>query len=169
MLQPMSAARQLTIEDLFAGGADLRAELIHGEIVPKAAPHVPHTTAEGKLSSWAARRFDRKPGGRWPGSWWIRTEIHTVYAAHEVFCHDIAGWRRHEKRDLLDKLSGMHAAGVPDYWVIDHEEQIVFLYRHRAEGYVMRSISAHAVMHAPPFDAVELRLACIFGDEDDVE
>ncbi len=190
----MTAARKLTIDDLFAGGDDIRAELIHGEILPKAVPHVPHSTAEGKLFSWTTRRFDRKPGGRWPGGWWIRPEIHTVYATHEIFCHDIAGWRRdripvlpkgpmtirpdwvcevlspgHQKRDLVDKLWVMHAAGVPDYWVVDHEERILFLYRHRPEGYVMQSVSADTAVHAAPFDAVELRLACIFGDEDDEE
>jgi Uma2 family endonuclease len=194
MLEPVTAARKLTVDDLFAAGEDLRAELIHGEIVPKAMSNWPHGRVQLALSTWVTRRFARQPGGRWPGGWWIGVELHVVYGSYEVFCHDIAGWRRdsvatmpegritsrpdwvcevlspgHEKRDVLDKLNILHAAGVPHYWVVDHEERILFLYRHRPEGYVLRSIAAGEVIRAEPFDAIALRAAVIFGDEDDEE
>ena len=190
----MSAAPRLTVDDLFAAGEDVRAELIHGEVVPKAMGHWPHGASQTALATWAKRRFDRQVGGRWPGGWWISVELHVVYGEHEVFCHDLVGWRRdrlaampaarittrpdwvcevlspgHEKRDLVDKLHVLHAAGVPDYWVIDHEERILFLYRHRPDGYVVRSVAADEVIHAAPFEATELRVALIFGDEDDEE
>jgi Uma2 family endonuclease len=194
MLQPVTAARKLTIDDLFAHGTDVRAELIHGEIVPKAMSYGGHWSAQGALHTWVRRRFDRKPGGRWPGGWWIGSEAHVVYETHEVYCHDLVGWRRdrlptvplgkittrpdwvcevlspaHEKRDLVDKLHVMHAAAVPNYWVIDHEERILFLYRHRPEGYVVRSVAADEVIRAEPFETIELRAAIVFGDEDDEE
>ena len=193
MLQPVTAARKLTIDDLFATGDD-RSELVHGEIVQKAAGNAPHGLAEDGVLAWARRRYARRPGGRWPGGWWIISEIYVAYGTHEVFGHDVAGWRRdrlpalpaetiavrpdwvcevlspgHEKRDLVDKLGVMHAAGVPDYWVVDHEKKLLFLYRHSPTGYVMRAVGADAVIDAPPFGATELRVACILGDEDDEE
>ena len=191
MIQTVTAAKKLTVDDLYARGEDIREELLHGEIVSKAFSGAEHQTHEGALLLWAARRFNRNAGGRWPGGWWILAEIHTVYDTHEVFCHDIAGWRRdrlatpsgwirvrpdwvcevlspsHEKRDLVDKLGVLHAAGVPDYWVIDHDEKILFTYQHRPEGYVMHTVSSGAVINARPFDAAELRTGVLFGDEDD--
>jgi Uma2 family endonuclease len=124
----------------------------------------------------------------------VISEIYVVYGRHEVFGHDVAGWRRdrmavppaeaitmrpdwvcevlspgHEKRDLVDKLGVLHEAGVPDYWVVDHEKKLLFMYRYSPSGYVTRAVGADAVIHAPPFDATELRVACILGDEDDEE
>lgn len=189
----MTAAKKLTVDDLYARGQGIREELIHGEILPKAFSGAEHQSHEDALTHWARRRFHRNVGGRWPGGWWIFSEIHTVYDTHEVFSHDIAGWRRdrlptpagwihlrpdwvgevlspsHEKRDLVDKLGVLHAAGVPDYWVIDYDEKILFMYQHHADGYVMHTVSAGAVIHARPFEAVELRTAVLFGDEDDEE
>ena len=53
--------------------------------------------------------------------------------------------------------------------MIDHAEWILFLYRHRPEGYVLRSIAVGEVICAEPFESIELRAAVIFGDEDDAE
>lgn len=63
----------------------------------------------------------------------------------------------------------LHAAGVPDYWVIDHDEKILFMYQHGPAGYVVTTVGTGAVIRARPFDAVELRTAVLFGDEDDEE
>ena len=194
MLMTVTAAKKLTVDDLYARGEHIREELIHGEILPKAFSGSLHQNQEGALLAWAHRRFHRNAGGRWPGGWWIFTEIHTVYDTHEVFCHDLAGWHRdrlpaltrawvrvrpdwvcevlspsHEKRDLVDKLGVLHAAGVPDYWVIDYHEKILFMYEHRPEGYVLHTVSTGTAIRARPFEAVELRTAMLFGDEDDEE
>lgn len=192
MLNPMTMARRKTIDDLFADGTDVRAELINGEIVPKAETGAEHSFAQAGLLAWAHRRFARAAGGRWPGAWWIVSEIHTRYSSAHVYCHDIGAWRRdrfvgkptgvmtirpdlacevlslgHEKRDLVDKLGTLHAAGVPYYWVIDPEERRLQFYSFRPEGYLVRTIAAGEVIRAEPFDAVELRTGVIFGDEDD--
>jgi Uma2 family endonuclease len=192
MLMSMTAAHRKTMEDLFAGGVDVRAELIDGAIVPKSEAGAEHGFAQGKLYAWAMRRFDRGVGGRWPGGWWLIPEQHVRYSPWHVYCHDIAGWRRdrvpakptgvmtirpdwacevlspgHEKRDLVDKLATLHTAGVPGYWVIDPVERMILAYDHRPDGYLVRTIPAGEVLRAEPFDAAELRTAVIFGDEDD--
>ena len=52
--------------------------------------------------------------------------------------------------------------------LLDREEQILLLFRHSAAGYVLvRSVSADEVLRAEPFDAVELRMAVVFGIEQD--
>jgi Uma2 family endonuclease len=194
MLHVMPAARRQTVDDLLALGSDVRAELIDGEIIPKAMSLPEHSFPQGFLLAWAIRRFARNPGQRWPGGWWILPEVHVVYSPAQVYCHDLVGWRRdhlaelpkrwveqrpdwvcevlspgHEKRDLVDKLATLHAAGVPHYWVIDRDERILFLYRHAPGGYLLRSVAAGEIIEAPPFEAVQLRTGVIFGDEDDEE
>jgi Uma2 family endonuclease len=194
MLEIMTAAPKFTVDDLLALGEDVRAELIDGEIVYKNAPSGKHALAQVYLDRWLGRRFHRTPGGRWPGGWWVVTEIHVVYEASQTYCHDIAGWKRanleqlpdgwveqrpdwvceilspgHERDDLIDKLLALHAAGVPHYWVIDREKRRLLLHDWNAEGYRMRVVQANEVISAAPFEACELRTAVIFGDEDDEE
>lgn len=194
MLTPVGLPKPKTVDDLYALGEDVRAELYDGEIVQKAIPSGEHSSAETQLSAWLVRRFGRNQGERWPGGWRIFTEIHVVYTEHRVYCHDLAGWHRdrmptlskgwaqlrpdwvcevlspnHKKRDLVTKLATLHAAGVQYYWVIDREDKILMLYRHQETGYVLRSVAAGEVIRAEPFDAVELRTGVIFDDEDDEE
>ncbi|MEO8703559.1 MAG: Uma2 family endonuclease [Kofleriaceae bacterium] len=191
----MAAVPKRTVDDLIVLGADSRSELYDGEIVPKAMSGPEHSFAQGNLTAWLVRRFQRAPGERWPGGWWIAPELHVIYSSTTVYCHDLVGWRRdrlperptggwietrpdwvcevlspsHEKRDLVDKLSSLHAAGVPNYWVLDREKRILFLYRHDARAYLVRSVAAGEAIHAEPFEQVALRTGILFGDEDDDE
>lgn len=196
MLEAMTAAALKTFEDLALLGDDTRAELIEGEILQKALPMGEHSGAEGYLQILLGRRFDRPAGGRWPGGWWIRPEIHVGYDKRNVFCHDLAGWRRttspekplgwpvrvrpdwvceilspsHEKRDRRDKMRVLQRLQVPYYWLISHEEKLLEIYRHTADGYVLvRTAGSDETIRAEPFDAVELRAAVIFGDVPDEE
>jgi len=182
-----------TVADLERLGDDVRAELIHGSIVPKATPRVEHSLTQAGIASFVRRRFHRVGGGRWPGGWMITTEIHVVYEPNEVFCHDVAGWRRerlseplsgwvrlrpdwvaeilspaHEKRDLVDKLRVLHEHGVPHYWVLNAEEKILVVHRHQPDGYLVAlTAGADEIVRAEPFGEVELRVGILFGDEDD--
>jgi len=194
MSQP---ARKATAADLAAQhGEDSKYEIIHGEMLEKAMPRPLHQLLEGKLQTVLGHRFDRKPGGKWPGGWWIRPELHVQYESHEIFCHDLCGYRRdhhaeiplawpvklrpdwvcellspnHEKRDLHDKRRVLEAAGVPYYWIVNPEEKLLMVYRFENGGYALiLSATSGDVIHAEPFDAVELRASALFGDEDDEE
>jgi Uma2 family endonuclease len=191
MAQP--SHRPATFEDLLArDGAD-RLEIIGGEIVEKAAPSVGHSWAETKLVA-ATDPFNRKPGSRGPGGWWILTEIHVGYPRGELYCHDAAGWRRdrvpvlptewpvrirpdwvceivspkHEKQDLIVKPRVLHGAEVPHYWLVDPEEQILLVHRWSPDGYtIVQRATAGETVRAEPFDAIELRVGVLFGEEDD--
>jgi Uma2 family endonuclease len=195
MLSTVTAARKnQTVDDLYALGNDVRAELIDGEIVPKdALPFPEHSYPQSNLVAWAIRRFSRRIGGPWPGGWWLGAEIHVIYEMHQVYCHDSSGWRRdrvrempkgwvpirpdwvcevlsptHEKRDLVDRMATLHRADVPFYWVIDHQHALLTVYRHTPASYVIHvTAGSGETLRAPPFDAVELRTGVIFGAEDD--
>jgi Uma2 family endonuclease len=195
MLETMASRALKTVADLAVLGEDSRFELIHGEILEKAAPSMPHSEAETYLIILLGRRFDRPEGGRWPGGWWIRTEVHVEYGQHEIFCHDVLGWRRarmptlprswptqvrpdwvceilspgHEKRDRKDKLAVLQRAGVPHYWLVNHVEQLIEVYRHTPAAYeLVHTAGAGEVARLEPFD-IELATDVIYGITPDEE
>jgi Uma2 family endonuclease len=100
-----------------------------------------HGRSQLGLGGSLGRRYDRKAGGRWPGGWRFGIEVDVEYETHELYRHDLVGWRRdrgedrlrgrpvrvrpdwvcellspsNQKRDLIDKMRVLHAAGVPHY------------------------------------------------------
>jgi Uma2 family endonuclease len=195
MMEPMTAKTGgATAADLLATfGDDSPVEIIHGEMVEKAMRRRLHGRQHFMLGLALGRRFDRMPGGRWPGGWWLHDEVHVQYEDHEVFCHDLCGYRRelheslpeewpcpirpdwvcellspkHEKRDLHDKWQ---RAGVPYYWIVHPEEKLLHVYRLEHGRYsCVLTATVGDVVRAEPFDAVELRVSVLFGDEDDDE
>jgi Uma2 family endonuclease len=185
--------KRATLADLLAIEDHDRLEILGGEIVEKALPSWRHARAETKYGEILAP-FNRKAGGpRGPGGWWIATEVHVGYG-DETYCHDVAGWRRdrvpkmpedfpvsirpdwvceivspkHEKRDFVTKPLALLAAEVPYYWLLHPEEQMLIVQRWTAKGYLTTlSASAGQTVRAQPFDAIEIRVAEMFGDDDD--
>jgi Uma2 family endonuclease len=185
-----------TFADLLALPDEVRAEIIHGVIVEKASPTAEHSGSQLALGGVLRHRFQRRPGGRWPGGWWFGAEIGVEYEAHEVYRHDLAGWRRERmpdrptgrpvrtrpdwvcevlspsnaKRDLVDKFQVLHANGVPHYWIADPLECTLHVHRWAPPGYVVVLTAGQSdIVHAEPFESVELRIAALFGIEDDEE
>lgn len=199
MMTPMAAPKLATYEDLRAftdAGDDLGAELIHGIITPRIGQGGEHGSTQVALGSWIGRRFGRVRGERWPGGWWFASETELQYETHEVLRHDLMGWRRErmperpqgrplrltpdwvceiaspstENRDMVDKMPVVHRARVPYFWIVRPLEKTLFVHRWTPDGYVVRAAAASGdLVRAEPFDAVELRVAVIFGDEDDDE
>lgn len=191
MLAP--SRKPATFADLIAREDPDRLEIVGGEIVEKAMPSPGHARSEAKLAV-AFDPFNRRPGGpRGPGGWWLFTEIHVEYPNGEIYCHDAAGWRRdrvpeeptewpvrirpdcvgeivspkHEKHDLVTKPRTLHAAEVPHYWIMDPVEKLLLVHRWARDGYlvVVRAATGETV-RAEPFDAIELQVAALFGDDD---
>jgi Uma2 family endonuclease len=188
-----SSRRLATFEDLLAHDDPDRLEIIGGEIVEKAAPSPGHSLTENKLAV-AVDPFNRRPGSRGPGGWWIFTEIHVGYPRGEIYCHDTAGWRRdrvperpaawpvrirpdwvceivspkHERNDLVVKPRVLHGAEVPHYWILDPDERILLVHRWSPDGYVVvQRAAAGETVRAEPFEAIELRVGVLFGDDED--
>jgi len=185
-----------TFADLELLGDHLSAEIIHGTIVEKAMPTMEHGRSQLIAGQILGRRFDRRPGGRWPGGWWFGTEVDVEYETHEIFRHDLVGWRRdhvpecprgrpirirpdwvcemlspsNEKRDLVDKMQVLQLAGVPHYWIGNPQEKTLVVHRWQAKGYLIVLTAASGdVVRAEPFEAIELRIDVMFGDADDDE
>jgi Uma2 family endonuclease len=177
-----------TAADLAALPENRRAEVVRGAIVEKASPSFEHSDAQSALAELLKPPFQRGRGG--PGGWWIVTEVEIELERHEVYVPDVAGWRRERvperprgrpvrarpdwvceilstsnaDTDLGPKLFSYHRAGVPHYWIVDPQNTTLTVYRHAAEGYVVAvTAGARDVIHAEPFEAIELRVAELFG------
>jgi Uma2 family endonuclease len=190
--------RRATVAEWLAEPEENGAELIRGCIVYKAFPNPEHGRTQAKLTE-ALGPFNCRPGGAHrPGGWWIASEVDFLLNG-EGFRPDICGWRRDRvhslpkpgpqgavterpdwvaeilststaDRDLDEKLTSYHAAGIPHYWILDPASRILMIYRHSAEGYIfVRGAKAGTILRAEPFDALELSVGFLFGADDEEE
>ncbi len=194
---PMSAKRApATFDDLVRLRDDGRAvELVAGEIVEKAAPTPAHGRAELRFGE-ALGGYNRRTGGpHGPGGWWLMTEVEVLYEkSHEVFRHDVLGFRRDRhascpsetpvracpdwvceilspstaRYDIVQKQRTLHGHGVAHYWILDPEHATLTVLRHSEPAY-LRILDAGAGerVRAEPFDAVEISVSALLGRDDD--
>jgi Uma2 family endonuclease len=182
-----------TIADLLAiPEAHRRHEVIDGALIEKEAASGRHGGAQARLSRTLGP-YDRRPGGRWPGGWWFATEVEVKFEDTEVFRPDVAGWRRenlaelpaevpitirpdwiceilskNRRNDLIKKKRVYHRHQVGHYWIIDPVEETLAVHRWHADGYVEILIADRTEsVHAEPFEAIELRIGVLFGDDPD--
>lgn len=183
-----------TLQDWLALPDDARVELIDGEFVEKAAPTFEHGRAQAHTVGALGGPFDRRMGGPGgPGGWWIVTEV-DILLDGRVYRPDIAGWRRERANapfkerpvsvrpdwicevvsdsnrttDTVTKLRRYHQAGVPHYWIIDQLDRTLTVHRHMNEGYLVAvRASAGERVRAEPFDAIELSISVLLGDDED--
>jgi Uma2 family endonuclease len=183
-----------TLADWIALPDDAAFELIDGELVEKAAPGIDHGRAQGHTHMALGVPFDRKPGGpHGPGGWWFGTEV-DILLDGRVFRPDICGWRRdglaalakerpltvrpdwiceivsesNRTHDTVKKLRYFQQAGVPHYWTLEEVGRTLTVYRHTPDGYLVAlTAEAHERVRAEPFDAIELHVAVLLGDDAD--
>lgn len=113
-------------------------------------------------------------------------------AAHDIVRPDVVGWRRdrlperprgrpvdhrpdwwceilspsNARTDLVDKLRVLHASSVPHDWIVDPERETLTVLRHTPEGYLAALVAKRGErVRAEPFDAVELAVGLLFGDD----
>jgi Uma2 family endonuclease len=110
-----------------------------------------------------------------------------------VFRPDVAGWRRerltelpsevpilvrpdwvceilstNKRNDLVKKKREYHRNEVGHYWIIDPVEEVLTVYRWHLEGYLEVLVADRGErVRAEPFDAIDLRVGILFGDDDD--
>jgi len=184
-----------TVRDLLAIPEDQRFhEVVAGEIVRKATPSGEHGDAQSAVALRIKGPFQRRPGDRGPGGWWIYTAVEVELEPTEVYRPDVVGWRRERlperptgtpiatrpdwicevlspsssSVDTLTKLRGYHRNHVPHSWIVDPLEQSLTVFRWEPDGYLLRLKAERGErVHAEPFDAVELPVGALFGDDDD--
>lgn len=182
-----------TIADLLAIPEDRRRhEIVDGVLVEKEAASGRHGGAQGRLFRRLGP-YDRRPGGRWPGGWWFATEVEVLFEDTQVFRPDVAGWRRermaelpadvpitvrpdwicevlskNKRNDLIKKKRVYHRHQFSHYWIVDPVEETLAVYRWHADGFVEVLIADRDErVRAEPFDAIELPVGVLFGDDDD--
>ena len=70
--------------------------------------------------------------------------------------------------DTVKKLRRYHQAGVPHYWIIDQLDRTLTVHRHGLDGYLIAlRAEADERVRAEPFDAIELHVAVLLGDDPD--
>jgi Uma2 family endonuclease len=172
-----------------------RHEILDGEIVEKALPRGEHGVSQLRTGRLLGG-FDRLPHGpRRPGGWWFATEPTIRLSRHSVVQPDVAGWRRERmperpagypialrpdwvceimcdgdarRRDGLQKRRIYADHDVPHYWLVDTERETLTVLRLTDEGYVeVLHAERSSRVRAEPFDAVELQVGVLFGDDEE--
>jgi Uma2 family endonuclease len=183
------ARRRATYEDLLAVPENLVAEIIHGVLVTRPRPAVPHARAASRLGGALDGPFDRGKGG--PGGWVILDEPELHLSGGHVFVPDLAGWRRERMpripmeaaavelapdwaceivspstaaTDRAEKMPIYATERVTHVWIIDPLVRTLEVFRLDGETY--RAVHVwrdSAVVRAEPFDAIELELAGLWA------
>ena len=182
----MEALKLKTLDDLLRS-KDEDLELIAGEIMRRPMTRARHAQAQ----SQASRSLGPFAGGASPGGWWILTDVSVAYEPHECPRHDLAGWRRerlptlpdgiidlppdwvceivspgHEKKDTLTIPLLLSRHRVPHYWIIWPEDKTLIAYALDCEDWrVIATVQGSERARIPPFEAVELDLASILGND----
>ena len=69
-LKPLVAADLLAVTE-----HERYHELIGGKLVRKATPSARHGLAQAVVAGRVGGNYNRRPGGRRPGGWWIVAEV----------------------------------------------------------------------------------------------
>ena len=180
-----------TVEDLLARDPEERLELIRGTLVEKAAPTSEHARAQSGVDRRVGDGFARKPGGRFPGGWWIVVEL-DIRLGGEIFRPDVCGFRRERVaalppgrpvdvrpdwvceilspsnagRDRVDKMQTYFRAGVPHYWMLDPVEGTLEVLRRTDLAYsVVLAAQRGQRVRPEPFEAMEFSVDELLGDD----
>jgi Uma2 family endonuclease len=176
------------------GDLDERLEVHAGQLVPKEAARYEHSDAQRAVAVIVGGPFHRRGGGGGPGGWWIATEAEVAYSPRWTFLHDLAGWKRerlpakptgrpvreppdwvceilstNRKHDTVTKFDVLGAAGVRHYWLLDVDARELVVHRLEPAGWVRVAtfVANESGLRAriEPFEAVEMEVAVLFGDD----
>jgi Uma2 family endonuclease len=189
---PADKRRRATLADLYAIPEDERFhELIDGEIVEKAAPSGEHGGAQAGVVGSLLPSFGRRPGGRWPGGWWFASDV-DIQLGEDICRPDVLGWRRdrvpaqprgmpvrtipdwvceivsgsNRRNDVVRKKRIYHRSEIGHYWILDPDEATLSVYRWHPDGYLeVLAAERGQRVRAEPFDAIELAVGVLFGDD----
>jgi Uma2 family endonuclease len=167
-------------------------ELIGGELIEKTAPSGEHGDAQAGVVGAVRSPFQRKPGAGGPGGWWIATEVEVLLETGDIVRPDVLGWRREHcperptgtpvkirpdwvcgiisqrnaTDDTVKKLRLYHRVSIPHYWIADPRDATLTIMRWSAAGYVtLLRAERTELVRAEPFDAIELVVGTLFGDD----
>jgi Uma2 family endonuclease len=181
--------RRATYEDLLQVPPHKVAEIVDGDLHVSPRPASRHALASSGLGSQLWESFHRGRGG--PGGWWIIDEPE-LHLGADILVPDLAGWRRErlpefpdtaaftlapdwvcevvsrstESLDRARKMPVYALVGVAHLWLVNPLARTLEVYR-LAEGrwLLLATHEGSVQVRAEPFDAVELELAPLWGEE----
>ena len=187
------AKRRGDLADFLAIPAEERFhELLSGEILEKASPSGEHGDAQGGVVGAIRGPFQRPPGRGGPGGWWIAPEVEVQLEPGVIVRPDVAGWRRdrtptrptgipvtarpdwvcevispsNANVDTVKKLRLYHDARIGHYWMVDPRDSTLTVLRWAEAGFVtIIRAERGEVVRPEPFDAIELAVGTLFGDD----
>lgn len=186
MTQP--ARKPARYEDVLALPENQVGEIVAGVLYASPRPAGPHTVAESSLGGILIPPFHFGDNG--PGGWWILVEPE-LHFGDDVVVPDLAGWRRERmpnppagpfielppdwltevlspstaRLDRVAKLPVYARAGVQHVWLIDPLAKTLEVMRLDGGKWVVHgAFGGNHVVRAAPFDAIEVKLARLWGE-----
>jgi Uma2 family endonuclease len=183
------ARRPATYDDLLRLPDDRVGEIVGGELYASPRPSGRHATCAFVLSGEIGPPFQFRRGG--PGGWLFMFEPE-LHLGDETLVPDVAGWRREklpsvpespavsvapdwaceilspstEKLDRTKKLPSYARHGVGHAWLLNPVARTLEVYRREAASWVLAASHADdAIVRAEPFDAIEIDLLRLWGEE----
>ena len=177
-----------TYADLEALPDNVVGEIVGGVLHVSPRPAGPHTVAASLLGGVLVLPFVGGQGG--PGGWFILDEPE-LHLGEDVLVPDLAGWRRErmphapeavaftlapdwacevlspstKALDRNEKLPVYAREGVRHVWLLDPRARTLEVFRLEGAGYsLLATYSGRAHVRAEPFEAVELKLAFLWGE-----
>jgi len=178
-----------TWEDLEEVSDEYVGEIFDGEMILRPRPGVPHVHASSRLGGIIMGPFDIGAGGG-PGGWVIFDEPRIKFGANTLV-PDMAGWRKErfeapargpitvipdwvceilspgtEGNDRGRKMKIYARDGVTHVWLMSPADRILQVFRLRDAAWVLAAMHEDSErVRAEPFDAIELDLGLVWGDE----
>ena len=189
MTAPEKARKRATYEDILNAPENVVAEILDGELFLTPRPSFLHGVASSVLGGEIGPPFHRGRGG--PGGWWIIFEPE-LHLGADVLVPDLAGWRRErmptppegvgvtvfpdwvcevlspstERTDRMRKLRIYAREGVGHAWLVSPDQRTLEIFRLKEGQWVLLAVYGDdEVLRAEPFDAIELDLLPLWGEE----
>jgi Uma2 family endonuclease len=183
------APKLATYADLLVLPADVRAEVLAGEVVTSPAPLPRHSHVQGSARRFIGGPFQDDDGRGGPGGWWIFVEVDIALGRHDIVRPDLSGWRKQRlprpgsvrpievapdwvceilspataARDRVHKRNLYARAGVPHYWLIDPEARVLEALALRDGAWFESGVYGDdSQARIPPFEAIELEVGRLF-------
>jgi Uma2 family endonuclease len=178
-----------TYADLLALPADVRAEVLAGEIVTSPAPLPRHSHVQRSAGRFIGGPFQDDDGRGGPGGWWIFVEVDVALGPHDIVRPDIAGWRKERlqrpgaarpievapdwvceivspstaARDRVHKRNLYARSHVPHYWLIDPVARVLEALALREGAWLEVGVyDDESTARIAPFEAIELEVGRLF-------
>ncbi|MEM9693407.1 MAG: Uma2 family endonuclease [Myxococcota bacterium] len=183
------AKQHATYQDVLDAPANMRAELIDGELYLQPRPAYPHAEAASVLGMLLGPPFRLGRGG--PGGWWIVDEPE-LHLGSGIYVPDLAGWRREEGSELdrraayqttpphwlcevlspstrridrLKKVPRYGEAGVAWLWIVDPESRTIEVFaQHEGSWRLEVTHDGTGEASLPPFEDVAIAVGEMWVD-----